>query len=353
MSRNTLNQNHSPPVDMNLLGEQKEHVPTQSKRRRKGSQLPPLKTVPVSQNNLLPPPPQETLVASNPFDDSPSTLRSPYIPMQSASQNNVHNLSTNISPYQNPCGSNNHYLNGNTNVPFPNSISRPDLHKPLESKSHLDLVMNRNLIPPTLSSEFNAIENVHHPKIQNFKLENSGLASPNRNLNLPKLSPQYNNVKTNIENIPSSNPKPLASCNSPGLLHELRSSPLSSAQTPLIALIEMQVPGLETNTPIKSKLPEVNPGIRHMNYASNPCKPTTPQLMGSPNMELPVNTCTVEQKPLTITSGRVYPIDQPMIFNPQNPSAPPIYACGGCHKEINDNDEAIFCESGCNFFFHR
>merc|ERR1712002_138880 len=49
----------------------------------------------------------------------------------------------------------------------------------------------------------------------------------------------------------------------------------------------------------------------------------------------------------------IYPPDQPMIFNPQNPSAPPIYPCGICCKEVHENDQAILCESGCNFWFHR
>ena len=52
-------------------------------------------------------------------------------------------------------------------------------------------------------------------------------------------------------------------------------------------------------------------------------------------------------------NGKVYPPDQPMIFNPANPHAPPIYPCGICHKEVHDTDEAILCESGCNFWFHR
>ncbi|KFM70678.1 Protein pygopus, partial [Stegodyphus mimosarum] len=50
---------------------------------------------------------------------------------------------------------------------------------------------------------------------------------------------------------------------------------------------------------------------------------------------------------------KVYPPDQPMVFNPQNPNAPPIYPCGICHKEVHDNDQAVLCESGCNFWFHR
>uniref|UniRef100_V5HDF4 Putative pygopus 2 n=1 Tax=Ixodes ricinus TaxID=34613 RepID=V5HDF4_IXORI len=58
-------------------------------------------------------------------------------------------------------------------------------------------------------------------------------------------------------------------------------------------------------------------------------------------------------KPMPMMSGKIYPHDQPMVFNPQNPNAPPIYPCGVCHKEVHDNDQAILCESGCNFWFHR
>ncbi|XP_074650725.1 protein pygopus-like [Tubulanus polymorphus] len=52
-------------------------------------------------------------------------------------------------------------------------------------------------------------------------------------------------------------------------------------------------------------------------------------------------------------TGKIYPPNQPMIFNPSNPNAPPIHPCGICHKEVHDNDQAILCESGCNFWFHR
>ena len=58
-------------------------------------------------------------------------------------------------------------------------------------------------------------------------------------------------------------------------------------------------------------------------------------------------------KPMSIGAGKMYPPDQQKVFNPQNPSAPPIYPCGACHKEVHDNDQGILCESGCNFFFHR
>jgi len=57
--------------------------------------------------------------------------------------------------------------------------------------------------------------------------------------------------------------------------------------------------------------------------------------------------------PLSMSTDKVYPPNQPKVFNPQNPNAPPIYPCGICHKEVHDNDQAILCESGCNFWFHR
>jgi hypothetical protein len=58
--------------------------------------------------------------------------------------------------------------------------------------------------------------------------------------------------------------------------------------------------------------------------------------------------------PASLANSRVYPPNQPMIFNPQNPNAPPIYPCGVCHREVQGQvDQAIMCESGCNFWFHR
>merc|ERR1719419_1458328 len=72
--------------------------------------------------------------------------------------------------------------------------------------------------------------------------------------------------------------------------------------------------------------------------------------MGGPS---PVHPSMGGPPPLSMSSEKVYPADQPMVFNSQNPNAPPIYPCGICHKEVHDNDQAILCESGCNFWFHR
>ena len=57
--------------------------------------------------------------------------------------------------------------------------------------------------------------------------------------------------------------------------------------------------------------------------------------------------------PLPMPNEKTYPPNQPMIFNPANPNAPPIYPCRICHKEVHENDQALLCESGCNFWFHR
>lgn len=46
-------------------------------------------------------------------------------------------------------------------------------------------------------------------------------------------------------------------------------------------------------------------------------------------------------------------VPKPYVTNSQNPSAPPTYTCGKCGKDVNDNDEALFCESSCKFFYHR
>ncbi|XP_054159684.1 protein pygopus-like [Oppia nitens] len=92
-----------------------------------------------------------------------------------------------------------------------------------------------------------------------------------------------------------------------------------------------------------------------------PQPPHTPNSNQSPNnmiinnnnISMPPNGPQMGPKPVPIISGKIYPPEQSMVFNPANPNAPPIYPCGICHKEVHDNDQAILCESGCNFWFHR
>lgn len=92
----------------------------------------------------------------------------------------------------------------------------------------------------------------------------------------------------------------------------------------------MQMGGMVQNGPMG-----MHPGVPSPNQGGNPIG-----MYGGP-------------KPMPVSAGKVYPSDQPMVFNPQNPNAPPIYPCGVCHKEVHDNDQGLLCESGCNFWFHR
>jgi hypothetical protein len=66
---------------------------------------------------------------------------------------------------------------------------------------------------------------------------------------------------------------------------------------------------------------------------------------GSPMMDMPLGGPP--------GGGKLYAPNQNMVFNQANPNAPPIYPCGICRKEVHDSDQAVFCESGCNFWYHR
>ncbi|XP_014779726.1 protein pygopus [Octopus bimaculoides] len=75
-----------------------------------------------------------------------------------------------------------------------------------------------------------------------------------------------------------------------------------------------------------------------------------------PSLNMPNKQMMAHAQPVGPPSGpseKVYPRNKSMVFNPANPNAPPIYPCGTCHKEVHDSDQAILCESGCNFWFHR
>ena len=87
-----------------------------------------------------------------------------------------------------------------------------------------------------------------------------------------------------------------------------------------------------------------NNGMGPMNPGMNvPMGPSS-----HPNVMQPI------QSPLPVLSNeKIYPPGQPKVFDSQNPSAPPIFPCGVCRKEVKEDDQAILCESSCNFWFHR
>ena len=120
-------------------------------------------------------------------------------------------------------------------------------------------------------------------------------------------------------------------------------------------------PRTPVNTQTPQPLPPPNgpPGMLSMQQSMTQRQQTS-QSNQSPNNMIPNNNGPmattggpVGPKPVPIMSGKIYPPDKSMVFNPANPNAPPIYPCGVCHKEVHDNDQAILCESGCNFWYHR
>lgn len=40
-------------------------------------------------------------------------------------------------------------------------------------------------------------------------------------------------------------------------------------------------------------------------------------------------------------------------MNRSNLTIDPVYPCGICKREVNDNDDAIFCETGCSQWYHH
>ncbi len=67
----------------------------------------------------------------------------------------------------------------------------------------------------------------------------------------------------------------------------------------------------------------------HPGHPGHPGHPMGGPMMGPPHMG-------PQQPP---GGGKIYPPNQPMIFNPQNPNAPPIHPCGVCHREVQGDSE--------------
>lgn len=91
------------------------------------------------------------------------------------------------------------------------------------------------------------------------------------------------------------------------------------------------------------------------NGGPNGHPPMMPPSQQAPNQPPPGPPHQRQQQPPSPNTGpRLYPPNMPIIFNPQNPNAPPIHPCGACRREAQaDIEDVIKCESGCNFWFHR
>ena len=91
-----------------------------------------------------------------------------------------------------------------------------------------------------------------------------------------------------------------------------------------------------------------SPGMPRMSMTSS-----KPRIVHMGSSSQPNMGSSVVPSPNSMPNEKVYPLGQPKVLNPQNPNATPIYPCGICHKEVHQNEQAIRCESGCNFWFHR
>lgn len=272
------------------------------KKRRKNAQ--PVQPPAPSIHDLLPPPLTgcgDTIVASNPFDDCPS---------------NVNTINMVRNPPNMSMGGGMHMNNMNMNMcrsMGPNmGMGSPMMHSP---NTHQGMMNNPMMIngPPRMVNHMGP----HMMPSPNGPMHSiSGpMHSPLGNMN-PGMGP--------------SNPMP-GNCPIGG--------PVGSP---------MGGPPPMNNGPINGMNSPMGSGPMPMNPQNGP--PLGPP-MNNNFMMGPMNN--MYSKPMPVTAGKVYPADQPMVFNAQNPNAPPIYPCGVCHKEVHDNDQAILCESGCNFWFHR
>ncbi|XP_044765562.1 protein pygopus-like [Coccinella septempunctata] len=266
------------------------------KKRRKNSQVP-IQTPPNVQD-LLPPPLTgygDTIVASNPFDDCPSNVNS----MGSVRNNSNMGMQGNM-----PMGVN---AMGMCRPMGPGmGMNSPMMHSP----------------------------NAHHGMMNNQVMMNN-----------PRMNgPMGNHMGPHMMHSPNG---PMHGISGP--VHSPIGNMNSGIQGPHMPGngSSMSGPGPINNGPMNGPMNGMNTGMgggMQMNASNAPMGPSLNNNFMMNNMY---------SKPMPVSAGKVYPADQPMVFNAQNPNAPPIYPCGVCHKEVHDNDQAILCESGCNFWFHR
>lgn len=393
------------PPDFKSPSEQAQHMPpapSNPKKRRKTSNAIAAQPPPTPLD-LLPPPLSgygDTIVASNPFDDTPSapSMNHPMSHMVMHGMNHMHNhmngppmrpmhamnmgmgpigpmshmtnrgglspmansnmggisplggmnpnIGQNISPLG-PMGGMSPMSNQNSHIPnnpmgSPMSSGGPigspmmgspmgsAMGSPLGGPPHLN---NGPMGPPMHSPIGNSPSHMQGSRL-NGNLNANG-APINHQMSQHVGGPNQNSISMASGNLCQNTGPITSNSNMSGVMNQMNHSNMMSQNN-------IQ-PNCNTNSnPMNANLMNMNMGPNHMNAMSGN---GPPQSNGPPGMFGP--------KPMPISAGKIYPAGTPMIFNPQNPSAPPIYTCGLCHKEVNDNDEALFCESGCNFFFHR
>ncbi|MGL5472092.1 MAG: hypothetical protein ACRDCT_28605, partial [Shewanella sp.] len=356
-------------------------------------------TPPPTPADLLPPPLTgygDTIVASNPFDDTPtqSSMNMPHMGHMGMNPHHHHMNPHHMGPHHpgpmrgmNPMMMNqmnnpgmvpgphmgmNHHMNNRGNMspmapmggpmspmagmnpnlspmglqhgmnhgmnqmgpgrPMSNSpmpIGNSPMHSPLANGP-----MNPGNMPPVNRMNGGPMnpsqQSPHHPQMGNPgpNMMNNNLTPVNNNNNSPNPAMQGGNPMNNLPgNGLNPNQMPVSSSGGPTMnnVNSINTSNMNQNNQhphgPMGPMMNMM---------------QNNPG--QMNMVPGPGQGPPMGMYGGP-------------KPMPVSAGKVYPADTPMVFNPQNPNAPPIYPCGVCHKEVHDNDQGLLCESGCNFWF--
>ncbi|XP_060534196.1 protein pygopus-like [Cylas formicarius] len=319
---------HMPPFRLNVpnLGPDLTGPPTNPKKRRKNSQAPPIQTPPNVQD-LLPPPLTgygDTIVASNPFDDCPSNVntmtmtRGPQIPM-GPNMGMPPNMGCNMGMGRPPMG------------PGMGPMGSPMMHSPN--------AMNN----PMMANGPRMAHMGPGPHGGPHMMNSPNGPGPGGPMHPGMTGPPMHSPLGGMG--PMQGPMGPGGCGPMGGPMGV-GGPMNGGG-----------PNNQMNGPMGGSPMSHGPGGPHggpnggMGPMGAPNGPIGPGMNNNSFMMSPMNN--MYSKPMPVSAGKVYPANQPMVFNSQNPNAPPIYPCGVCHKEVHDNDQAILCESGCNFWFHR
>ncbi|XP_066149080.1 protein pygopus-like isoform X2 [Euwallacea fornicatus] len=385
--------------------------PSNPKKRRKNNQAPPIQAPPNVQD-LLPPTPSgygDTIIASNPFDDCPSTLSSMTMrgppmgpmggpmgmpnpmqctmgmgrpPMMPGSQKcylGMHSpnamgnpmmqggprMGGPMGPMSGPHPHGPHMMNSPSGPgpggPMHPGMTGPPMHSPIGGMGPMQGSMGPGCGPMggpmgSMNGPMNGPMSspmggpMNSP--MNSPMNGGGPNNPmNGPISGPMTSPMHSPMNTHHMNSPMNGPMngPMSG---PGPGHmgphggggpHGPGGGMGPMNGPNGPIVEIMSPGILN---LKTQKTKRDPGLTGLidQYKGPPMNNNNFMMSPMPNMY---------SKPMPVSAGKVYPADQPMVFNSQNPNAPPIYPCGVCHKEVHDNDQAILCESGCNFWFHR
>ncbi|KAL7298634.1 hypothetical protein TKK_0008400 [Trichogramma kaykai] len=372
------------------------------KKRRNNSNAQQANQRPQIQD-FLPPPLSgfgDIVVASNPFDDAPPQGMNPALhngPQQMHHHPQHHMGNPQIRGMNPMAMSHMGNMNAINNPPMGNPMgpmgSMPNSNHPnsMNNMNHMNS-MRPNMPQGNIGPSMNVSINMNMNQMINPQINGPGMNSPingmNHNIGSPMGGPigspinnmSPNHIPNNPMNVPAMNQPNVPISHSapqslpnhmnnirPGLNrpHNMPHAPINSPVTNSM-VGNNQMGNMNMMRPQMNNMSNVNLNQRNqltsmgnpMGNISNNIAVGKPPSHGlnvgntvSPH-GLP-GPGSLGPKPIPETTGKVYPPDQPMVFNHQNPNAPPISPCGVCHKEVHANDQAILCESGCNFWFHR